>query len=91
MIRPLHNHVLVKENAPIPHPFLVLPLEDTLTGTVVATGPGKRLPNGKLRPILVSVGDKVRFSGTIDAMIDGFALMQDKDIIGLVDEQWERQ
>ena len=87
MIKPLHDCILVKEDPAIPHPFLVLPLEDTFTGTVIAAGPGKRLPNGKLRPMLVSVGDKVRFSGTIDAMIDGFALMRDKDIIGLVDER----
>ena len=89
MIRPLHDCIVVKPDpAEIPSSLLILPPEDTKKGTVVAIGPGKRLPTGKIRPMLVSVGDHVLFSGTIDQTIDisgeNYLLMRDKDVIGLV-------
>lgn len=34
----------------------------TLVGTVVATGQGRLLSNGEVKPLIVKVGDKVVFS-----------------------------
>lgn len=87
MIRPLHDGIAVRPDPQVKHSLFILPedaLDDVRTGTVVAVGPGKRLPNGKIRPIMVSVGDRVQYSGTIDTEFDGHLLMKDKDVIGLI-------
>jgi chaperonin GroES len=84
MIKPLGDCILVKEDPKKEHAFLVGLAEETFTGEVLAVGPGKKLPDGKIRKMLVNVGDRIRFSGTIDAQIDGLILMRDKDVIGLV-------
>lgn len=87
MIRPLHDGIVVKPDAAVKHSLFILPdsaTDEVLTGTVVATGPGKRLPSGGLRPIMVAVGDHVQYSGTIDTKYGEFLLMKDKDVIGLV-------
>ena len=84
MIRPLQDGIVVKPDAPIKHSLFILPDEEVFSGTVVAVGPGKRLPSGGIRPIMVSVGDHVQYSGTIDTEFDGHLLMKDKDVIGLI-------
>jgi chaperonin GroES len=87
MIRPLHDGIVVKPDPQVKHSLFVLPdsaLDDVRTGTVVAVGTGKRLPNGGIRPIMVAVGDRVHYSGTIDTEFDGHLLMKDGDLIGLV-------
>jgi co-chaperonin GroES (HSP10) len=87
MIRPLHDGIAVRPDAPIKHSLFVLPdsaLDDVRTGTVVAVGTGKRLPSGAIRPIMVAVGDRVQYSGTIDTTFDDLILMKDGDLIGLV-------
>ena len=89
MLQPMHNNILVRADAPKSHPLLILPDEDTNTGTVVAAGPGKRRPDGSRAPMMVQVGDRIMFSGTIDRKItengEDFLLMQDNDVIGSVD------
>jgi len=87
MIRPLHDGIVVKPDERVKHSLFILPdeaLDEVRTGTVVAVGPGKRLLSGGIRPIMVSVGDHVQYSGTIDTEFDGHLLMRDGDIIGLV-------
>lgn len=87
MIRPLQDGIVVKPDAAVKHSLFVLPdsaMPDVCTGTVIAVGTGKRLPSGGIRPIMVSVGDHVQYSGTIDTEYDGHLLMKDGDIIGLV-------
>jgi len=84
MIRPLHDGIAVKPDAPTKHSLFILPDEEVFTGTVVAVGPGKRLPSGGIRPIMVSVGDRVQYSGTIDMQYEDLILMKDGDLIGLV-------
>ncbi len=81
MIRPLNDNIVVKPDPFIQSGLLILPEEDMRTGTVVAVGPGKK---GSSRPLMVSVGDHVMYSGTIDQTFGDFLLMKDKDIIGLV-------
>jgi co-chaperonin GroES (HSP10) len=58
-----------------------MPEEDTRTGVVVAVGTGKK---DSKRPLMVSVGDHVMYSGTIDRKYEDLILMRDKDVIGLV-------
>jgi len=89
MIRPINDTLIVR-----PDPMVALsaiietPKEETRTGTVVAAGGGKKLPTGKIRPMLVSVGDHILFSGTIDQRIDidgqEHLVMRDLDVIGLI-------
>jgi co-chaperonin GroES (HSP10) len=82
MIRPINDNIVVK-----PDPMVALssiietPKEDTRTGVVVAVGPGKK---GSNRPLMVSVGDHIMYSGTIDQEFDGLLVMKDKDVIGTV-------
>ena len=83
-MRPLHDGIVVKPDEAVKHSLFVLPDEEVYTGTVVAVGPGKRLPSGGIRPIMVKVGDRVQYSGTIDTKFDGHLLMKDGDIIGLI-------
>ena len=82
MIRPINDNIVVK-----PDPMVALssiietPKENTRTGVVVAVGPGKK---GSNRPLMVSVGDHIMYSGTIDQEFDGFLVMKDKDVLGTV-------
>jgi len=84
MIRPLHDGIVVKPDPAVKHSLFVLPDDEVFTGVVVAAGPGKRLPSGAIRPIMVAVGDHVQYSGTIDTKYGEFLIMKDKDVIGLV-------
>ena len=85
MIRPINDTIIVKPDPRVAMSAIIeTPKEDTRTGVVVATGSGKKLPTGKIRPMLVSVGDHILFSGTIDQEIDGLLVMKDQDVIGLI-------
>ena len=81
MIKPLHDNIVVKPDPFVQNGLIIMPEEDTRTGVVVATGSGKK---GSNRPLMVSIGDHVMYSGTIDQTHDGLLIMKDKDIIGLV-------
>jgi co-chaperonin GroES (HSP10) len=81
MIKPLHDNIVVKPDPFIQSGLIIIPEEDTRTGVVVATGSGKK---GSNRPLMVSVGDHVMYSGTIDRTHEGLLIMKDKDVIGLV-------
>jgi co-chaperonin GroES (HSP10) len=81
MIRPLNDNIVIRPDPFVQSGLLILPEEDMRTGTVVAVGPGKK---GSSRPLMVSVGDHVMYSGTIDQTFDGLLVMKDKDVIGTV-------
>ena len=81
MIRPLNDNIVVKPDPFVQSGLLILPEEDMRTGTVVAVGPGKK---GSNRPLMVSEGDHIMYSGTIDQTFGDFLVMKDKDVIGLV-------
>lgn len=90
MLQPLHDSIIVRPDPAVQlSAILVTPTEDTKTGTVVATGPGKRRPDGKREPMWVSVGDRVMFSGTIDRTVEHegekYLVMRNGDLIGLAD------
>ena len=81
MLRLLNDNIAVKPDPFVQSGLLILPEEDTRTGTVVAVGPGKK---GSNRPLMVSVGDHIMYSGTIDQEFDGLLVMKDKDVIGTI-------
>ena len=81
MIRLLNDNIAVKPDPFVQSGLIIMPEEDTRTGTVVAVGPGKK---GSSRPLMVSVGDHIMYSGTIDQEFDGLLVMKDKDVIGTI-------
>ena len=81
MLRLLNDNIAVRPDPFIQSGLIIMPEEQMRTGTVVAVGPGKK---GSKRPLMVSVGDHVMYSGTIDQEFDGLLVMKDKDIIGTV-------
>ena len=81
MIRPINDNIAVRPDPFVQSGLIIMPEEDMRTGVVVAVGPGKK---GSKRPLIVSVGDHVMYSGTIDQEFDGLLMMKDKDVIGTV-------
>ena len=81
MIRPLHDNIAVRPDPFVQSGLVIMPEEDTRTGVVVATGPGKK---DSKRPLMVNVGDHIMYSGTIDRKYEDLVIMKDKDVIGLV-------
>lgn len=81
MLRPINDNIVVKPDPFVQSGLIIMPEEDTRTGVVVAVGPGKK---GSNRPLMVSVGDHIMYSGTIDQEFDGLLVMRDKDVIGTV-------
>ena len=77
----LNDNIAVKPDPFVQSGLIIMPEEDMRTGVVVAVGPGKK---GSNRPLMVSVGDHIMYSGTIDQEFDGLLVMKDKDVIGTV-------
>ena len=62
LLKPLHDKIVVKPIERQKSAILeVIMYEKDNMGTVVAVGPGKRLPNGKREEMPISVGSFVRF------------------------------
>jgi len=91
-IRPLHDRVVVKrwEEERTSPGGIVIPdtaKEKPIKGEVIATGNGKVLDNGQVRPLEVKVGDKVlfgKYSGT-EVKIEGteYLMLREEDIMGV--------
>ena len=81
MLKPINDNIVVKPDPFVQSGLIIMPEEETRTGVVVAVGPGKK---GSNRPLMVSVGDHIMYSGTIDQEYDGLLVMKDKDVIGTV-------
>ena len=93
-IRPLADRIVVKRLAQeektkggiiIPDTAKEKPVE----GVVVATGSGKVLKSGKVRPLDVKKGDRVlfgKYSGT-EVKIDGeeHLILREDDILGVIE------
>jgi co-chaperonin GroES (HSP10) len=77
----LNDNIAVRPDPFVQSGLIIMPEEDMRTGVVVAVGPGKK---GSNRPLMVSVGDHIMYSGTIDQEYDGLLVMKDKDVIGTV-------
>ena len=62
LLKPLHDKIVVKPIERQKSAILeVIMYEKDNMGTVVAVGPGKRLPNGKREEMPISIGSFVRF------------------------------
>jgi chaperonin GroES len=93
-LRPLHDRVLVElANAETKTAGGILipdsATEKPVRGKILATGKGKILESGDIRPLQVKVGDEVMFnkySGT-EVKIDGKTclMMREEDILGVVE------
>ena len=93
-IRPLHDRVIVKrlEEERTTSSGIVIPdsaTEKPDTGEVIATGIGKILEDGKVRPLDVKKGDKVlfgKYSGQA-VKIEGeeMLVMREEDIMGVLE------
>ena len=93
-IRPLHDRVLIRrmEEETKSAGGIVLPgsaAEKPNQGEILATGKGKILEGGDVRPMDVKVGDKVLFgqySGTT-VKVDGeeLLMMREEDIMAVIE------
>ena len=91
-VRPLRNHIAVRAAAHLPSDVIALAGEhdEFMRGEVLATGPGKRLPKGRIRPMPVKEGDTVLFrKRSALAYFDpkfsrDVLLITDDDVLGLV-------
>jgi len=92
-IRPLHDRVIIKrleEDKTSPGGILIpdSAAEKPVRGEVMATGNGKLLENGTVRPLDVKVGDKVlfgKYSGN-EVKVDGvdYLVMREDDIVAVL-------
>lgn len=93
-IRPLHDRVIIKrvEEETTSAGGIIIPdaaKEKPLRGTVVATGNGKVLENGDIRPMGVKVGDVVlfgKYAGTeFKTGGEELVYMNEDEIIGVIE------
>ena len=93
-IRPLHDRVVIKrlETETTSPGGIVIPdnaKEKPLIAEVVATGNGKLLSNGQIRPMTVKPGDKVligKYSGS-EVKIGGIehVVLREDEILGILE------
>jgi len=95
-IRPLHDRIVVKrvEEQETVRGGIIIPdsaKEKPQEGEVVAVGKGKRLEDGKLVPLDVTVGDRIlfgKYSGS-DIKLDGeeYMIMREDEVLGVLESQ----
>jgi chaperonin GroES len=92
-VKPLEDRVLVKpvEKESVTSSGLYLPessKEKPIHGTVVAVGPGKRLDNGNLASMSVSIGDIVvyaSYAGTeVEVNGESHLVMRESELLGIM-------
>jgi chaperonin GroES len=83
----MRNLILV-ERIEQPSAIIIPTAQPTTMGKVVAVGPGKPTPKGRL-PMEIKIGDTVTFSGTtgMKTNVGGkpYLVIVDDDVIGLVE------
>jgi len=91
--RPLGDRLVVRRDAPedVTPGGLIMPTnEEKQTGVVLSVGRGTVLEDGAIRPLDVSVGDRVLFSkyGGTDIKIDGdgVIIFREADLLGVFEE-----
>jgi chaperonin GroES len=93
-IRPLHDRIIVKrlEEERKTASGIVIPdtaAEKPDRGEVVATGKGKVLEDGKVRPLDLKVGDKIlfgKYSGqTVKVKGEELLVMREEDVMGVLE------
>jgi chaperonin GroES len=93
-IRPLHDRVIVKREEQERKSAGGIVIPDTATekptfGKVIAVGKGKILENGDVRPVDLTVGDRIlfgKYSGT-EVKMDGdeLVVMREEDIMAVIE------
>jgi chaperonin GroES len=93
-IRPLHDRIIVKrlEEERKTASGIVIPdtaAEKPDRGEVLATGKGKVLEDGKVRPLDLKVGDKIlfgKYSGqTVKVKGEELLVMREEDVMGVLE------
>ncbi len=93
-VRPLHDRVIVRrlDEEEKSAGGIIIPdsaKEKPIQGKVIATGKGKILENGDVRPLDVKAGDTVIFSTYAGTEIkldgDAFLMMREDDILGVIE------
>jgi chaperonin GroES len=93
-IKPLEDRVLVKPAEPETKTASGIYLPETskekpVRGQVVATGPGKRLENGKRAEMSVRKGDTVfygKYAGTeVELKGDKLLILRESELLGVVE------
>lgn len=94
--KPLGDRVLVKrlddETEQRTSGGIIIPdtaKEKPMEGRIEAVGPGRRLEDGKLQKLDLSVGDRVligKYSGT-EVKIEGeeYVIMREDDVLGIIE------
>lgn len=94
-LRPLHDRVVIKrlEEERTSPGGIVIPdtaAEKPIRGEIVAVGNGKQLDNGEIRPLDVTVGDKVlfgKFAGTeVKIGDDDLLVMREDDVMAVIED-----
>jgi len=99
-IRPLTDHILIIPTAREEATKTGILLPETVDkeksgeGTVVAVGPGKRTPDGKIIPLDVKPGDKVLFSkyGPNEVKVESpegekeYLIAKEEDIFAVIEQ-----
>lgn len=89
-LRPLHDRVLIKrlESEETTTSGIIIPdaaKEKAQTGTVIATGPGRITPDGKIIPLSVKAGDTVFFGkyAGVEAEKE-YLIVKEDEILGVL-------
>ena len=89
-LRPLGGLIYVEQDVEKQKGLIILPQTNKLfSGTIVAVGPGKKLDNGHIIPMEVSVGDRVVFGENIGQSLThegkDYLVMHQADIAGVIE------
>lgn len=94
-VRPLNDRILVKrsESETKSTGGILIPgsaAEKPILGQVIAVGSGRRLDNGKIRPLDVKKGDTIlfgKYNGT-EVKVDGseYLMMKEDDVLAVLDK-----
>lgn len=95
MIKPLHDHVIIKPitEDEVTKSGIIMPdtvdKEKPEKGEVIAVGPGKILNNGQRAPMGVKVGDKVMFKkySPDEIKVDGkeYLVIAESDVLAIIE------
>ena len=96
MLKPLHDHIIVKPLKEEEKTASGIIIPDTLDkekpekGEIIAVGDGKILENGQKVPMDVKVGDKVLFTkySPNEVKIDGeeYLVLREGDVLAIIEE-----
>ena len=94
-IKPLYDRVLVKrlENEQMTAGGIIIPdtaQEKTQFGAVIATGEGKLMTDGSIRPLKIKAGDKIlfgKYAGTeVNLGNEDFLMLREEELLGVVEK-----